>query len=83
MREWGDISEFNCMELQNEDKNPSLISHDRYEWPLHQKTWKGIQLPQNWFTTRESEHSPCNGQTKSLLNAKGQLKMTKTHSHSS
>ena len=56
----------NCMDLQSETKNPSLSSNGRFEWHLHQSNWKGIQLPQNWFTSRESEHSPCNGQTKSL-----------------
>ena len=44
------------------------------EWPLHQPTWKGIQLPQNWFTSKESEHSPCNGQAKYIQDAKFQLK---------
>ena len=59
--------------LKNTNKNPSLRSHERSEWPLHQPTWKGIQLPRNWFISKESEHSPCNGQAKSLQNAKGQL----------
>ena len=54
------------MEIQPENKNPSLSSHDISEWPLHQPTWKGIQLPRNWFTSRESEHSPCNGQEKDI-----------------
>ena len=43
------------------------------ELDLHQPTWKGIQLPQNWFTSRETEHSQCNGQAKALQNAKVQL----------
>ena len=62
------------MDLQPANKTPSLSSHERFEWPLHQPTWKGIQLPQNWFTGRESEHSPCNGQEKDLQNGKGKLK---------
>ena len=62
------------MKIQTENKNPSLISHDKSEWPLHQPTWKGIQLPRNWFRSKGSEHSPCNGQEKALQNAKGQLK---------
>ena len=62
------------MELQHENKTTSLISKERYEFPLHKPTWKGIQLSRNWFTSRESEHSPCNGQAKSLQNYKGQLK---------
>ena len=61
------------MGLKTETKNPSLSSNYRYELPLHQPTWKGIQLPQNWFTRRESEYSPCNGQAKSLQNSKFQL----------
>ena len=57
-----------------EKKNASLISHDISELPLHQPTWKGIQLPRNWFTSRESEHSSFNtGQAKALQNEKGQL----------
>ena len=74
LREWGDRWELNWMELKTENKTPSLISHKRYEWTLHQPTWKGIQLHRNWFTSRESEHSPCNGQAKALKNAKDQLK---------
>ena len=62
------------MELQPETKNHSLSSNERYEWHLHQPTWKGIQLPQNWFTSKESEQSSCNGQEKYLQNAKGQVK---------
>ena len=34
------------MELKPENKIPSSRSHERSEWPLHQPTWKGIQLPQ-------------------------------------
>ena len=45
MREWGDICELDYMKIQPEDKTPSLISHERSEWNLHQPTWKGIQLP--------------------------------------
>ena len=62
------------MDLQNATKTPSLSSNESYEWPFHQPNWKGIQLPQNWFTSRESEHSLCNGQEKPLQNSKGQLK---------
>ena len=54
------------MNLKTETKNPSLISNERSEWPLHQPTWKGIQLPRNWFTGKVSVHSPCNGQEKDL-----------------
>ena len=61
------------MDLQNETKNTYLISIERYEWPLHQPTWKGIQLPRNWLNSSVSVHSPCNGQGKALQNAKGQL----------
>ena len=43
------------------------------EWTLHQPTFKGTQLTRNWVTSRESEHSPCNGQAKALHNAKGKL----------
>ena len=74
MREWGNRWELEFMDLQPANINPSLIFHDIFEWPLHQPTWKGIQIPRNWFTSRESEHSPCNGQAKSLRNEKGQLK---------
>ena len=35
---------------------------------------KGIQLLRNWFTSRESEHSSCNGQEKALQIEKIQLK---------
>ena len=66
------------MDLQPSDKMSLLSSNESSEWPLHQPTWKGIQLPQNWFTTRESEHSQCNGQAKALQNAKGQLKNDQT-----
>ena len=66
-----------CMDLKNETKNPSLISIEISEFPLHQPTWKGIQLPQNWFTSRESEYWPCNGQEKSIENDKCQLKNDK------
>ena len=62
------------MVLQNATKYPLLSSNERSEWPLYQPTWKGIQLPRNCFTSRESEHSPCNGKAKALQNAKGQLK---------
>ena len=62
------------MEIHPENKTPSLISNERYEWTLHQTTWKGIQLPRNWFTSRESEKSPCNGQAKAIQNDKGQLR---------
>ena len=62
------------MELQPETKTPSSRSNESYEWNIHQPNCKGIQLPRNWFTSRESEHSPCNGQAKALQNAKGQLK---------
>ena len=62
------------MEIQPENKNPSLIYNYSSKYPLHKPTWKGIQLPRNWFTSRESEHSPCNGQANTLQNAKGQLK---------
>ena len=62
------------MELKTETKTPSFISNERYEWPIHQPTSKVIQLPQNWFTSKESEHSPCNGHAKALQNAKIQLK---------
>ena len=31
------------------------------------------QIHRNWFTSRESEHSSCNGQENALQNAKGQL----------
>ena len=65
------------MDLQPETKKTSLIYDERSEFPLHQPTWKGIQLPRNWFTNRESEHSPCNRQEKSLQNSKGQLKNDK------
>ena len=65
------------MDLKNKNKIPSLRSNYRSEWPLHQPTWKGIQLPRNWFTSRESEHSPCNGQAKALQNDKGKLKNDK------
>ena len=61
------------MVLQHEKKDPLLISNYISEWNLHKPTWKGIQLPRNWFTSRESEHSLCNGQAKALQNAKGQL----------
>ena len=30
MREWGDRLEYDCMEIQPENKNPSLISNYRY-----------------------------------------------------
>ena len=62
------------MELKTENKTPSLSSHESSEWPLNKPTWKGIQLPRNWFTSRESEHSLCKGQVKSLQNDKVQLK---------
>ena len=74
LREWGDRWELECMELKPENKTPSFISHDIFKFPLHQPNWKGIQLPWNLFTSRESEHSPCNGQAKALQNANGQLK---------
>ena len=67
----------NCMDLQPANKTPSFRTNERSEWNLHQPTWKGIQLPQNWFTSRESGHSSCIGQEKSLQNAKGQLKNDK------
>ena len=51
-----------CVDLQLATETPSLSSNYMSEWPLHQPTWKGIQLPRNWFTSRESEHSPYNGQ---------------------
>ena len=38
MREQGDRCNFDCMELQTENKNPSLSSNESYEWPLHQPT---------------------------------------------
>ena len=31
------------------------------------------QIHRNWFTSRESEHSSCNGQEKALQNTKGKL----------
>ena len=62
------------MDLQHETKNPSLSYNYRYECPLHQPTCKGIQLPQYWFTSKESEQSSCNGQAKALQSAKVQLK---------
>ena len=62
-----------CMDFQPAAKKPSFNSNERPNWPLHQPTWKGIQLPWNWFTSRESERSLCNGQAKSLQNSKGQL----------
>ena len=83
MGESGDSLELDCMDLQPANKNPSLISHEISEWSLHQPTWKGIQLPLNWFTSRESEHSLFNGQSKALQNSKGQLKMIKIYSHTS
>ena len=66
MREWGDRCELECIEIKNENKTPSFISHERSQWPLHQPTWKEIQLPRNWLASKESEHSPCNGQAKDL-----------------
>ena len=44
------------------------------ECPLNQPIWKGIQLPRNWFTSRESEHSLYNGKEKTIQNTKGELK---------
>ena len=73
MRERGDRREFDCMENKTANKTPSLGSHDISEWPLHQQTWKGIQLPRNWLNSSVSVHSPCNGQGKALQNSKGQL----------
>ena len=77
MREYGNRWELDCMVLQPETENNSLISNERYEWSLYQPTWKGIQFPRNGFTSRESEHSLCNGQAKALQNAKDQLKNDK------
>ena len=74
MREQGDVKELKCMKIQLATKNPSSIPNYSSKFPLHKPTWKGIQLPRNWFTSRESEHSSCNGQAKSFQNAKGQLK---------
>ena len=61
------------MEIQHENKTHSLISHYISKFPMHKPTWKGIQLRRNWFTSRESEHSPCNGQEKALQNYKENL----------
>ena len=62
------------MDIEPTTKTPSLSSNERYEWPVHQPTWKGIKIHRNWFTSKESEHSQCNGQAKALQNAKVQLK---------
>ena len=61
------------MDLQPETKIIHSHPNDSSEFPLHQPTLKGIQLPRNWFTDWESEHSPCNGQAKSLQYEKGKL----------
>ena len=60
----GIYENLSCMELQTKTKQ------------IHssQPIWRGIELPRNWFTSRESEHSPCNGKEKLLQNAKDQLK---------
>ena len=42
-----------CMELQPENKMNSFRSIDMYEFPLHQPTWKGIEIPRNWFNQGE------------------------------
>ena len=61
------------MEHQNKTKNTSLILNERSKFPLHQPTWKGIQLPRNWFTNREGEHSLYKGQAKAVKNSKVKL----------
>ena len=64
----------NCIDLKHETKALNSSPDDMCEWNIHQPTWKGIQLPRDGFTSRESEHSQCNGQEKAIQNSKGQLK---------
>ena len=66
IREGGDREVLNCMSLQITTKKLHSTPNESSELTLHQPTWKGIQLPRNWFTSRVSVHSLCNGQEKAL-----------------